>query len=433
MFLVYTHKITPRFTYVMKHVFNQMLQVEAVFTSKVEDFIGHSGPKFTYCKQPLQNEFHIRSHELLFQQGFDDVEVNVQEWEGVPCFFAAGERSTLPFDIFAASFYLLSRYEEYGPHVKDSHGRFPAMESLAFRNNFLELPVVDIWISRFKQTILRRFPETKFPKKNASVLSVIDVACAYTFKKKGIVRSIGGSINDLLGLKFKRVLERYKVLLNLTPDPSDNFDKLIWLKNKYKLNTIFFFMVGDYGPYDKNISINNKSFKEQIKSVADYTTVSLMASYESFKKLPVLRMERKRLIEIINRPVKSVRLRFGRLDLPQTYKDLIDAEFTEDYTMGYTSYPGFRAGTCTPFKFYDLSLEMQTILLVHPVCIQDSVLMKFGSSRAEEIFNRLYESVKDVNGSFIAAFSNESMGNYGNEKGFRLLYQKLFKKICSEI
>lgn len=416
----------------MKHFFNQMLQVEVVFTSKVEDFIAHAGPKITYCKQPLQNEFHIRSHELLFEQGFDDLEIHVQDWEGVPCFFATGDRSSLPFDIFAAGFYLLSRYEEYGPHVKDEHGRFPASESLAFRHHFLELPVVDIWVQRFKQAILRRFPDTKFPIKKTEVLSIIDVACAYTFKKKGIVRSFGGALTDLLNFKFKRVLERLKVLLSLTPDPSDNFDKLIWLQNKYKLNTVFFFMVADYGPYDKNISINNKSFKEQIKSVADYAVVSLMASYESYKKMDVLREERKRLMEIINRPVKSVRLRFGRLNLPQTYKDLIDTEFTEDYTMGYITYPGFRASTCTPFKFYDLSLEMQTILLVNPVCIQDNSLKKYTPDKAEELFYNLYKKVEAVNGNFMAAFSNESMGNYGNEKGFRLFYQKLFKRICSE-
>ncbi|SFU31556.1 hypothetical protein SAMN05216480_101662 [Pustulibacterium marinum] len=432
MFLVYTHKITPRFTYVMKHVFVQMLQVEVKFSTKVEDFIAHNGPKITYCKQPLQNEFHIRSNDLLFEQGFDDIEIKIHDWEETPCFFPAGEKSALPFDVFAAAFYLMSRYEEYVPHVKDEHGRFPATESLAYKHHFLDVPVVDIWIKRLKQALLRRFPDTVFPDRKPQVLSIIDVACAYTFKKKGFVRSLGGSLTDLFNLKVGRVIERYKVLLGLTPDPSDNFDKLTWFKNKYGINTIFFFMVGEYGTYDKNISLNNKSFRELMKSVADYHIVSLMASYQSFKNIPKLREERKKLTEIINRPIKRVRLRLDRLDLPDTYKDLIEAEFTEDYTMGYPKNVGFRAGTCTPFKFYDLSLEMQTILKVHPVCLQDLALKKMNPSKAEETFFELYQQVKDVNGCFAAVFSNESMGNYGNEKGFRKFYQKVYKKICSE-
>ncbi|GLB48816.1 hypothetical protein Y10_11840 [Neptunitalea sp. Y10] len=432
MFLVYTHKITPRFTYIMKHVFTHMLGVEVKFTTKVEDFIAHSGPKITYCKQALQNEFHIKSNDLLFQQGFDDVEVSVQQWDEVACFFPTNDKSAVPYDIFAASFYLLSRYEEYVPHVKDMHGRYPAKESLAFKNNFLEVPVVDIWVQRLKQAILRRFPEAVFPKKEFSTLSIIDVPCAYTFKKKGVVRSIGGSITDLFNLKFGRVLERYKVLFNITPDPSDNFEKLLWFKKKYNLDTLFFFLVGDYGSFDKNISINNKSFRELIKSVADYSVVSLMASYDSFGNVDVLREERKRLIEIINRPIKRVRLRLARLELPETYKGLVDADFTEDYTMGYVRQVGFRAGTCTPFKFYDLSLEMQTILKVHPICIHDDALRDYGKDKAEAVFYKLYEAVKAVRGEFIAVFSNESMGNYGNERGFRKFYFKVFKKICTE-
>lgn len=417
----------------MKHVFTHMLQVEVKFSTKVEDFIAHNGPKITYCKQPLQTEFHIKSHDLLFEQGFDDIDIKVQDWDDVPCFFPTGEKSALPFDVFAASFYLMSRYEEYVPHVKDEHGRFPAKESLAYKHHFLDIPVVDVWMKRFKQALLRRFPDATFPERKTNILSIIDVACAYTYKKKGFVRSLGGGLTDLLNLKFGRVLERGKVLSGLTPDPSDNFDKLTWLKNKYGIQTLFFFMVGDYGPFDKNISINNKSFRELMKSVADYHKVSLMASYESFKDVVKLREERKRLSEIINRPIGRVRLRLDRLDLPNSYKDLIDAEFTEDFTMGYPTHIGFRAGTCTPFKFYDLSLEMQTILKVNPICLQDAALKKINNSaKAEAAFLAVFKRVKDVNGSFMAVFSNESMGNYGNEKGFRKFYQKVYKKICLE-
>ena len=79
MLLVYTHKITPRFSYIMKHILTRILGIEILFTTKVEDFIKHNGPKITYTKQPLQNEFFIRSNDLLFEKGINDLQINVGE------------------------------------------------------------------------------------------------------------------------------------------------------------------------------------------------------------------------------------------------------------------------------------------------------------------------------------------------------------------
>jgi len=39
-------------------------------------------------------------------------------------------------DIFASSFFMLTRWEEYVNKNRDIHNRFPATESLAFKNNF---------------------------------------------------------------------------------------------------------------------------------------------------------------------------------------------------------------------------------------------------------------------------------------------------------
>jgi len=119
LILVYTHTITPRVRYIFKHIFSRILLVEVDFTSKVETFVAHNGPKLSYTKVALGNEFFVRSHGLLFDQGVSDQEIQIQKWEDTPCFFNAGSKSSIPFDIFSASFYLISRYEEYLPHVRD--------------------------------------------------------------------------------------------------------------------------------------------------------------------------------------------------------------------------------------------------------------------------------------------------------------------------
>src|SRR5210317_1750538 len=108
MLLVYTHKITPRLNYIFKQYFVRTLNIKVVFTTKVAEFVAHSGPKITYSKSPLGSEFFIRSHDLLFEQGINDIPINIFKWDDIPCFFPAGPNSSIPYDIFAAGFYLIS-------------------------------------------------------------------------------------------------------------------------------------------------------------------------------------------------------------------------------------------------------------------------------------------------------------------------------------
>ena len=87
MVLVYTHKITPRLSYIIKHFFVRLFNVKVSITTEVSEFIAHNGPKMSYTRKQLGNELFIKCNELLFEQGINDVEVNMSHWEGVPVFF----------------------------------------------------------------------------------------------------------------------------------------------------------------------------------------------------------------------------------------------------------------------------------------------------------------------------------------------------------
>ncbi len=428
MLLIYTHKITSRFSYTMKQIFTRILGIEITFTTKVEDFIKHSGPKITYTKQPLQNEFFVRSNDLLFEQGINDLKINVGDWEGVPCFFVAGERSTIPFDIFSASFYLLSRYEEYLPHVKDVHGRFPPKESIAYQNGFLQQPVVDLWAFKLLEKLKERFPEFEYKQRSYNYTSVVDVTTSHGFAHRGFVRSLSGMVLDLASFKLRRVGKRIGVWFNTSKDPFDNYEYLINLHKKLKVKSMFFFQFASYSTYDKNVSPNNNKFKFLIKSIADYSQVALAASYSSFGDDSLLKIEKKRLSDVINREVNSSRMRYNRVDIPNTYRNLVAAEFTDDYTMGYTHEIGFRAGTCVPFYFYDINIELQQPIRVHPFSFHDYALVSMASK--EEIASKismLYQRVKSVNGDFVTIFSIELLGGDKTEE-----WKKLYESVLNQ-
>lgn len=428
MLLIYTHKITPRFSYTMKQVFTRILGIDIIFTTKVEDFIKHTGPKITYSKQPLQNEFFVRSNELLFVHGINDLQITVEDWEGTPCFFRTNEPGVIPYDIFSASFYLLTRYEEYLPYLKDTHGRFPPLESIASTYSFMQLPLVDIWAYKFLDKLKERFPTVVSKKRKYQHTSIIDVTSSHCFAHRGPMRGLAGLLYDLGTFKLKRVVQRTSVWLKINKDPYNNYASLIEIQKKYQIKSIFFFQFANYSTYDKNVSPENNNFKYLIKSVADYSLVSLAASYSSFKDIELLKEEKKRLSNVVNRPINYSRMRYNRVDIPYTYRNLVEAEFTDDYTMGYTHEMGFRAGTCTPFYFYDITMEEKQPIKIHPFAVHDYALLNSNSEDAAlEKIRIYYDQVKKVNGHFVTIFSNELLG--GDQAiNWLSLYNKVIEK-----
>lgn len=423
MILVYTHQITPRLKYVFKHICTRILGVEVTFTTKVEDFIAYNSLKLSYTKQPLESEFFIKSHEILFEQGLNDIDINVQKWGETKCFFFNGEKSAIPFDVFAASFYLLSRYEEYLPHVQDNYGRFTAAESIAFKHGFLHQPVVDIWAYKFKEALQIHFPEFVFPQKSYSVKPIIDVPSPYLFKLKGIMRSFGGTVKDLFSFQFKNLYNRFMVVFGLEYDPYDTFEYILNMQKKSKFKFLFFFLIGDYSTYDKGINPNKKKFISLIKHVADYCEVGLKSSFFAIDSFSMLKKEKLKMEDILNTSLKASRQSFSKLNLPESYRNLIALEILEDYTMGYVNQIGFRAGTCTPFFFYDLDYETQTPLKIYSYHVMDYVLLKNQSLLdKQKTLNEIINEVKKVHGLFIPVFHNYTFSNIERWSGFKELF-----------
>ena len=423
MLLVYTHNISTRLKYVFKHVCTRILGIEVTFTTTIEAFIAHDDLKISYTKQQLGNEFFIKSHEILFEQGLNDIDIHVQNWGNTKCFFFNGDKSAVPFDIFAASFYLLSRYEEYLPHVKDNYGRFLATESIAFKHGFLHQPVVDIWAYKFKEALKQKFPEFEFPEKMYRVKPIIDVPSPYHFKLKGIMRSFGGSVKDLFQLKFKAFYQRFMVVFGLQHDPYDTFKYIINRQKQSKFKFLFFFLIGDFSTFDKGINPNKKKFVSLIKHVADYCEVGLKTSYFAIDDFSVLKKEKQKMEDIINTSLKASRQSFSKLNLPESYRNLIELEILEDYTMGYVNQMGFRAGSCTPFFFYDLDYEIQTPLKIYSYHLMDYVLLKNQSLLdKKKTLNAIINEVKQVNGEFIPVFHNYTFSEIERWLGFKELF-----------
>ena len=393
------------------------------FTSVIEVFIAHSGPKISYGAQPLGSEFFVKSNGLLFEQGLSDVDINVLQWDQTKCFFYVGEKSNLPFDIFSAAFYLLSRYEEYLPHVKDEYGRFPKEHSIAHQQQFLHQPVIDLWAYKLKAALEDYFPETRFQNRTFTIHPIIDIPMAYFFKNKGFLRSVGGFFSDFIQFKFRTFSDRFLVLFGLKKDPYDTFNYIVNRQKKSSQKFDVFFLVGDYSTYDKSISLNKKEFVSQIKSIRDYCNVGLKTSFLALDDFDKLKQEKNRLDTVVNSQITKARSSFSKVNLPTTYRHYIDLEIQSDFSMGYPEAIGFRAGTCTPFLFYDLDFEVQTPLKIHPYQLMDfSLLNHVSLLDKKETLIRAIQEVKNVNGTFTPIFHNYTFGGWERWTDFKTLF-----------
>ena len=214
------------------------------------------------------------------------------------------------------------------------------------------------------------------------------------------------------------------VLFVLKKDPYNTFSYIINRQKKSKQKFDVFFLVGDYSTYDKSINLNKKEFVAHIKSIRDYCNVGLKTSFLALDDFDKLKEEKNRLDAVVNSHTTKARASFSKVNLPTTYRHYVDLEIQSDFSMGYPDTIGFRAGTCTPFLFYDLDFEVQTPLMIHPYQLMDFSLLNYTSLLdKKETLIRAIQEVKNVNGTFTPIFHNYTFSGWDRWTDFKTLFK----------
>lgn len=432
MLLIYTPKLFPRITYSIKTLLKTFLRFsDFEFTTSLEAYLQHEGPKFSYSNKTNESGIHFHSVGLLEQKGISELSISVGNDQGIVTLFHHGnEHAVVPYDPFAASFYMLSRYEEYLPHIKDHYNRFSAKNSIAAKNNFLQTAVVDRWAAHVKSILKGAYPGLSFPERSFNFLPTIDVDNAYAFKHKGVLRTLGALLRSIYQFDFQLLKMQLLVLLRKRKDPYDTYYYQLNLQKKYRLKTIYFFLLGDYGKHDKNISHENKHFQSLIKNLADHSKVGIHPSFKTNYRPEQLATEINRLSRIVKRNIVSSRQHYIKLNLPETYRNLVKEDIEEDYTMGYADAIGFRAGSCTPYFFYDLDEEMEVKLKIFPFQLMEASLKHYLNYSPETAIREIKKIIKEVvavKGTLISVWHNESLGEELGWEGWREVYEALIE------
>ncbi|MDQ7947733.1 MAG: polysaccharide deacetylase family protein [Pedobacter sp.] len=426
--LIYCPQVTPRIKYIFNFIFREVLLCDFELISIAADFTASDQPKFSYAEKPLGDELFFCCSSLLAQHKMQELTHQFAQFGDQRVPFAV-DQGALPFDVFAASFYFLSRYEEYLPFSADEHGRFPAESSLLHQLGLLDTPVIDNWAMILKNMLLQKYPRLTFGKRKFQFIPTIDVDRAYHFKSSGLVKNTARIFRAAANLNAEKIFDIIKTGLG-QHDPFDTYHYLSAKHAEYGLKPIFFFLLAKHGhqEFDQNINREEEIFKNLIIDVAKEAQVGLHPSYASSTETKKINEELVFLQALTQRKIDSSRQHFLKIHLPHTYLQLLKVGINHDYSMGYASQLGFRAGTCTSFFWYDLQLEKQTQLKVYPFAVMDVTLqqyLKLDPAAAIQKIGELISNVKLVDGLFCSLWHNESLSETGRWKGWKKVYEEM--------
>lgn len=429
---IYCEKESARLKYVLNWLFTEVLHVTYSVTNNenvVKDL-----PFFISYGSVKPNSFSIPDVGLLWESDIRKQDISIGKWKNIPTLYERlNDNTTLPFDLFSAIFFLLSRYEEYYSFQPDKYGRYPASESILDKNNWLLRPLVDEWIFEFYNLLkAHQVPVELTP---FHFQPTYDIDMAYSYKHKGVRRSIGGFARSFLKGDLAAIIERKNVLLSKALDP---FDSFVFIKKQHdvaSLKPIYFVLAAlKTTKYDKNISPENEEMQKLIVRLGKEGLIALHPSYFSNEEA-VFHEEKIILEEILNENITRSRQHYLKFTLPETYRFLIDQHILHDYSMGYGTRCGFRAGTGRNFLWYDLKNETTTSLRVHPFCFMDTTAHfeeGFTKGAAENVLSILKKNLQKTSSKMITVFHNFSLGSAKEWEDWDVLYENFIATVAAD-
>lgn len=416
MTLIFVEQVTNRLRYTLDFIFNTRgLSYE--LTTDFTHFTTTNATKFNYSNRSFDGIPTLTPCTLLFDEGIDTIAIDKVPFEELEIM----SFNQIP-DLLASIFFVLSRYEEYWVSERDAHDRFPAVCSMQSIYGWLHEPICDRWAI----TLLTFIGAPLIPNSEFKIQPTFDIDSTFAYKEKGLLRNIAGTIRDVLKGKIVRVSERIQVLINKRKDPFDYFDRIKALTANYP-DTRCFWLMADYGSYNKNLAFNNSKQREIIQEIATRCEVGIHPGYDSYTSANTLALEISRLSAVLEKPVTSSRQHFLRLRIPETYSLLVEQRIQEDYTMGYAETTGFRMGTARKTAWFNLRTNEITELMLQPFCYMDGTLneyLKLSPEQASQEVRELKALVNQYGGTFSFIWHNETLGFKQHWAGWEPVFEE---------
>ncbi len=356
----------------------------------------------------------------------------------IPVIYGASTISTINYqpstltctiDIFASSFFMLTRWEEYVNKTRDSHNRFPATASLAYRFNFLQRPVVNEYLEMLKNMLLELGFSGEFKKREYKLILTHDVDHIYAWDSfwKWTYNILRDLVKRTSLKNFLWTLNDYiKIKRGLAKDPYDTFDYIMDFSDKLGVKSHFFFMGRGETKYDNDYFSGSKEVKAIAKKIKDrghligmHPTYNTYNSYEQFKK------EKEELEHNLETKIVFGREHYLRFEVPTTWQVWEDNNMEWDSTLSYADEDGFRCGVCYSYRVFNFLTREHLKLKERPLIFMDVVdIDKFPPKKMQEVVFKLISKVEKYKGEAVILWHNSNF-NTIKWKNYKKIYEAI--------
>lgn len=305
------------------------------------------------------------------------------EWLHASC-----EQIHLGVDVFGSALFMLARYEEFVVKERDSHGRFPATASLAWKESFLQRPIIDEYVELLWAALKRLWPELRRARRRPRVLVSHDVDWPLT-PSRPFPSTLKAAAADLLRRRAARsAIKRIHAYFGRrsgdhSNDPFNTFDLLMDISEEHGLRSAFYFIADNTaGQIDGEYSLQDPWIRNLMCRIHDRGhEIGLHPTYGSFRNPAQVKNEFERLLAVtdalgIRQSEWGGRQHYLRWEAPITWRSWAEAGLAYDSTVGYADYAGFRCGTCREYPVFDLATRAELTLRERPLLAMEATLIE---------------------------------------------------------
>jgi hypothetical protein len=335
---------------------------------------------------------------------------------------STGASIRLGIDVLGTAFFMLTRYEEAVVPTRDSFARFPAHASLAEREGFLGLPIVDAYLEVLWSALTQLWPRlTRKPRR-------FDIALTHDVDRP--LASLGGTVpslarqlgaDGLLRRDGALAIQRLRSWAALPRgdhrlDPYNTFDFLMDVSESHGMSSAFYFMASEHPSIDNGFYTLEHAWVRSLMARigARGHEVGFHAGFGTYLDAGRTAEEFARLQataqELGIAPERwGGRQHYLQWQNPPTWGNWERAGLDYDSTLAFADKVGFRAGTCHEFVTFDLSERRALRLRERPLHVMDGTLfeyMKLSSDAAAGALLRVADECRRYDGTFTLLWHN---------------------------
>jgi hypothetical protein len=340
-------------------------------------------------------------------------------------------------DIIAAAFFMLSRWEETVVPTRDEHERFPGSASVAYKQGFLDRPVVDEYALILREWLKVLLPSWEPRPLSFSVKLSHDIDHIFRFPGWSVaLRTVGG---DLLkrrspGRAWRAGVDAFaQALASSRTSYYQGIGSLARLSREYGVNDdAFYFMAAEPGPLENDYDPASPLVKRCIEDlVKQGFEIGFHAGYHTLNDPVRLAAEKARLDAVLGETRYGGRQHFIRFQVPNTWRHWEQVGLTYDSTLTFADQEGFRCGTCHAFHPFDVEQNRELNLLERPLIVMDGTLRDYRKLSPEQGQARILELAqrcKQVEGTFTLLWHNSSLD--GEWRSWAPVYRRMVKALA---